>query len=156
MSWFVLSIKKDQEATVQDKLNKIGVEVFNPSIKGVKYWSDRQKIVTTPLFKSHIFVRLEQKYRGIIFGVSGVNGYLFQDGKPVVVTNDEVNSIRQWLLEDDYDMVMLNKLITNKELSVENWFAQNNTNIKSINKKSVSQLLSKMDVVLRDKLKKVV
>ena len=53
MSWFVLSVKNGQEKKVADTLKKMSVEVFNPLIKEVKYWSDRQKVLQTPLFKSY-------------------------------------------------------------------------------------------------------
>ena len=89
MNWFVLSVKRSQEKKVADMLEKMNIEVFNPMIKEVKYWSDRQKTIETPLFKSYVFVNMPEKYRGLVFGVSGVKRYLFLEGKPAMVRHEE-------------------------------------------------------------------
>ncbi|GAB1858097.1 hypothetical protein MHTCC0001_29340 [Flavobacteriaceae bacterium MHTCC 0001] len=153
MSWFVLSIKENQETLVEETLLRMGVEVFNPSIKGIKYWSNRQKRVTMPLFKSHIFIRLEEKYKGIVFGVSGIKGYMFLEGKPVIVSNEEVSGIRQWLLQEKYDSSLLKKLIAEKELSIEKWLSRDTSGIKSWDNRLTSQPI---DAVLKHRLKDVV
>ena len=156
MSWFVLSVKRSQEKKVADTLEKMNVEVFNPLIKEVKYWSDRHKIVESPLFKSYVFVNLSEKYRGIIFGVSGVKGYLFVDGKPAIVRDEEINIIQNWIREDTYDLVMLSKLISRNEIGVQQWLMKNNSGIKWIGKSNVSVLLDEMDALVKAKLRDVV
>ena len=156
MSWFVLSVKRNQEKKVADILKKMNVEVFIPLIKEVKYWSDRQKTVETPLFKSYVFVNLSEKYRGIVFGVSGVQGYLFLDGKPALVRDEEINIIQKWISDDTYDLVMLSKLISRNEIGIQQWLMKNNSGIKWIGKSNVSVLLDEMNVLVKEKLRDVV
>lgn len=156
MSWFVLSVKRNQENKVADILNKMNIQVFNPLIKEVKYWSDRQKVVESPLFKSYVFVNLSEKYRGIIFGISGVNGYLFLDGKPAMVGDEEINIIKNWIKEDTYDLVMLSKLISRNEIGIQEWLMKNNSGVKWIGKSNVSVLLDEMNAIVKQKLRDVV
>ncbi|WP_345277690.1 UpxY family transcription antiterminator [Litoribaculum gwangyangense] len=156
MSWFVLSVKRNKEKKVADILNKMNIQVFNPLIKEVKYWSDRHKVVETPLFKSYVFVNICEKYRGIVFGISGVNGYLFLDGKPAMVGDDEINIIKNWIKEDTYDLVMLSKLISRNEIGIQEWLMKNNSGVKWIGKSNVSVLLDEMNTIVKQKLREVV
>lgn len=156
MSWFVLSVKRSQEKKVADILSKMNIEVFSPMIEEVKYWSDRQKVVETPLFKSYVFVNIPEKYRGIVFGVSGVKRYLFLDNKPALVRDEEINIIRKWVLEDTYDLVMLSKLISRNEIAIQKWLMKNNSGVKWIGKSNVSVLLDEMDTLVKEKLRDVV
>ena len=156
MSWFVLSVKRSQEKRVADILGRMNIEVFNPLIKEVKYWSDRKKVIETSLFKSYVFVNLSDKYRGIVFAIPEVKGYLFLDGKPALVRNEEINIIQNWIEEDTYDLVMLSKLISRNEIGIQQWLMKNNSGIKWIGKSNVSLLLDEMDVLVKEKLRDVV
>lgn len=156
MSWFVLSVKRSQEKRVADILAKMNVDVFCPMIEEVKYWSDQQKLIESPLFKSYVFVNLPEKYRGIVFGVPGVKRYLFLEGKPALVGNEEIKTIKKWIMEDSYDLVMLSKLISRKEIGIDNWFIKNNSGVKWIGKTNVTSLLDEMDILVKNKLRDVV
>ncbi|MDP5158887.1 MAG: UpxY family transcription antiterminator [Flaviramulus sp.] len=156
MSWFVLSVKSSQEKKVADILNKMGIQVFNPLIKEVKYWSDRQKLVESPLFKSYVFVNISEKYRRIVFGVPGVKGYLFLDGKPALVGEDEIAIIQKWINEERYDLVRLSKLISRNEIAIQEWLMKNNSGIKWIGKSNVSVLLDQMHILEKEKLREVI
>tara|TARA_R110000868_G_scaffold8774_9_gene44938 strand:+ start:4562 stop:5032 length:471 start_codon:yes stop_codon:yes gene_type:complete len=156
MNWFVLSVKRSQEKKVADMLEKMNIEVFNPMIKEVKFWSDRQKTIETPLFKSYVFVNIPEKYRGLVFGVPGVKGYLFLDGKPAMVRHEEVHIIKKWIKEEAYDLVMLSKLISRNEIGVQEWLMKNNLGVKWIGKSNVSILLDEMDALVKQKLREVV
>ena len=156
MNWFVLSVKRSQERKVASMLEKMNIEVFNPMIKEVKFWSDRQKTIETPLFKSYVFVNMPEKYRGLVFGVPGVKRYLFLDGKPAMVRHEEVKIIKKWIREDTYDLVMLSKLISRNEIGIQEWLMKNNSGVKWIGKSNVSILLDEMDALVKEKLRDVV
>ena len=156
MNWFVLSVKRSQEKKVANMLEKMNIEVFNPMIKEVKFWSDRQKTIETPLFKSYVFVNIPEKYRGLVFGVPGVKRYLFLDGKPAMVRDEEVNIIKKWIKEEAYDLVMLSKLISRNEIGIQEWLMKNNSGVKWIGKSNVSLLLEEMDSLVKQKLREVV
>ena len=99
MPWFVIYTKSLNEKKVAELLQKNGVEVFCPLVKLKKNWSDRKKIVETPLFKSYVFVNLSEKDRNVVFNVPGVIRYVFWLKKPAVVRDSEIESLKTILHE---------------------------------------------------------
>jgi transcriptional antiterminator RfaH len=99
MPWFVIYTKSRNEKKVAELLQKNGVEVFCPLVKLKKNWSDRTKIVETPLFNSYIFVNLSEKDRNVVFYVPGVIRYLFWLKKPAIVKDSEIESLKTILHE---------------------------------------------------------
>ncbi|MBP0903729.1 UpxY family transcription antiterminator [Mariniflexile gromovii] len=157
MSWFVLCVKAQQEKKVADVLRKMNVEVYCPMIQETKVWSDRKKVVETPLFKSYVFVKLEEKYRGIVFGAPGVIRYLFYLGKPAVVRDEEIWNIKKWIADDGKDLDKLSQLIPGSEIVVQNGLLKDHKGVVYwINKNNVAFLLKEMGVVAQVKLRDVV
>jgi transcription antitermination factor NusG len=99
MPWFVIYTKSRNEKKVAELLQKNGVEVFCPLVKLKKNWSDRTKIVETPLFNSYVFVNLSEKDRNVVFNVPGVIRYLFWLKKPAIVKDSEIESLKAELHE---------------------------------------------------------
>jgi transcriptional antiterminator RfaH len=99
MPWFVIYTKSRNEKKVAELLQKNGVEVFCPLVKLKKNWSDRTKIVETPLFNSYIFVNLSEKDRNVVFNVPGVIRFVFWLNKPAVVRDCEIESLKAMLSE---------------------------------------------------------
>ncbi len=98
--WYVLYTKPKTEMRSADLISSLGIEVYCPVFKTVRQWSDRKKKVTEPLFKSYIFVFIEEEDRERVFEVPGVVRYLFWLGRPAIVRNVEIAAIRQFLSED--------------------------------------------------------
>lgn len=74
-----------------------GIEVFLPTIKKLRRWTDRNQLVDFPLFPGYLFVRIPPfpeeflnvlKTRGAVALVSPV------PGQPVPVAEEEISSIR--------------------------------------------------------------
>ncbi len=99
MPWFVIYTKSRNEKKVAELLQKNGVEVFCPLVKLKKNWSDRTKIVETPLFNSYVFVNLSEKDRNVVFNVPGVIRYLFWLKKPAIARDSEIESLKNVLHE---------------------------------------------------------
>jgi transcription antitermination factor NusG len=99
MPWFVIYTKSRKEKKVAELLQKNGVEVFCPLVKLKKNWSDRKKIVETPLFNSYVFVNLPEKDRNVVFNVPGVIRYLFWLKKPAIVKDSEIENLKNILHE---------------------------------------------------------
>ena len=102
MPWFVIYTKSRNEKKVAELLQKNGVEVFCPLVKLKKNWSDRTKIVETPLFNSYVFVNLSEKDRNVVFKVPGVIRYVFWLKKPAVARDSEIESLKA-VLNDTMD-----------------------------------------------------
>jgi transcriptional antiterminator RfaH len=97
MNWYVVYTKPKWEKKVAERLNEIGVVSYCPLITKTRQWSDRKKIISVPLFNSHVFVQVEDKERNRVFEIPGVLRYLFWLGKPAVVKNSEIKTIQEWL-----------------------------------------------------------
>jgi len=102
MPWFVIYTKSRKEKKVAELLQKNGVEAFCPLVKLKKNWSDRKKIVETPLFNSYVFVNVSEKDRNVVFNVPGVIRYLFWLKKPAIVKDSEIESLKA-VLNDTMD-----------------------------------------------------
>jgi len=157
MSWFVLSVKAQQEMRVADILERMNVEVFCPIIRESRDWSDSQNAIVTPLFKGYVFVNLEEKYRGLVFGAQGVVRYLFWQGKPAIIKDEEIWTIKKWMADDTNDVEALSKLIPGSEVVEEKGVLKDHSGIVYwVRKNNVSFLLKEMGVKTQEELKDVV
>ena len=106
MDWFALYTKPHNEIKVAEKLLSMGIEAYCPTIVVEKQWSDRKKKIQQPLLNSYVFVKVNEKERGLVFAVPGVVRYLFWLGKPAVVKELEVQAIKQMLQEKYKDITV--------------------------------------------------
>lgn len=108
MNWYVLYTKPKWEKKVAERLNGIGITAYCPTIIEISQWSDRKKKIAVPLFKSYIFVNIEEKDRNKVFDISGVIRYLFWLGKPATVRDSEIEIIQQWLSAPEIFNITIN------------------------------------------------
>uniref|UniRef100_UPI00404826D1 UpxY family transcription antiterminator n=1 Tax=Flavobacterium sp. TaxID=239 RepID=UPI00404826D1 len=118
MNWYALYTKPRNEKKVAENLEFIGVEVYCPIISVVKQWSDRKKTTQQPLLNSYVFVRLDEKDRSKVFDVPGVVRYLFWLGKPAIVRDFEINTIKD-LLQEKYKEVLVTGIQPGQKIIVE-------------------------------------
>ena len=95
--WYVLYTRPKAEKRVADSLEKINIEVYCPMVTSVRQWSDRKKKVKIPLFHSYVFVRLKERDRPKVFEVPGVTRYLYWLGRPGIVKDEEIETVKDWL-----------------------------------------------------------
>ncbi|WP_378186670.1 UpxY family transcription antiterminator [Aquimarina sp. W85] len=56
--WYVLYVRSCHEKKIHDILIENNFESFFPTIKTIRKWSDRKKIIFKPLFPSYIIVKI--------------------------------------------------------------------------------------------------
>ncbi|MCF6269507.1 MAG: UpxY family transcription antiterminator [Melioribacteraceae bacterium] len=95
--WFALYTKPRHEFKALAQLNEIEVEAYLPTITVTKQWSDRKKKVTEPLFKSYIFIFANEVERNRAVTREAVIKTIYFDGKPAVIPDQEMDSIRKML-----------------------------------------------------------
>lgn len=93
-----------------ETLRKINVEVYCPMVTEVRQWSDRKKKLSVPLFRSYVFIRITEKERHKVFDVPGVVKYLYWLGKPALVRDTEIDTIRDWLRGGRVEDVVIENL----------------------------------------------
>ena len=95
--WFALYTKPRHEFKALEQLKEIEIETYLPTIKVTKQWSDRKKKITEPLFKSYIFICSNEKERNRALTREAVIKTIYFDGKPAVIPEQEIGSIRKML-----------------------------------------------------------
>ncbi|MBZ9629146.1 UpxY family transcription antiterminator [Salegentibacter sp. LM13S] len=157
MSWYVLYTKPRTEKRVAEGLEKMGVEVYCPLITEIKQWSDRKKKIETPLFKSYVFIKLEEKKRNRVFEVPGVVRYLFWLGKPAIVRDEEIKVIREWLEEDKVDDAKVEHLSAGDKITIKNGaFKQQEAIIRNIGKRKMRFVLPHLGFTVEVQTKEVI
>lgn len=109
--WYVLYTKSRHEKKVADRLSAVGLTVYCPLQKISKQWSDRTKIIEEPLFKGYIFILIEDHKRDEVFSFPGTVRYLFWQGRPAVVRQEEINTIQKWLGQYDHSDIDISDIL---------------------------------------------
>ena len=99
--WFVIYTKPRWEKKVDSLLSKRGIESWCPVQKIERRWTDRKKIIEDPLFRSYVFVHIEEKEMLNVKKVDGVLNFIYYLGKPAVIRNEEIDLIKKFLGEKD-------------------------------------------------------
>ena len=101
--WLAVYTRPRWEKKVDQLLKEKGTESYCPLNKVKRKWSDRLKIVEEPLFKSYVFVKVGDKDRTDVRMTPGVINFVYWDGKPAVIKEKEIATIRKFL--DEYQDV---------------------------------------------------
>ncbi|MBE7413146.1 MAG: UpxY family transcription antiterminator [Leptospiraceae bacterium] len=93
--WYALYTNPRAEKKLSALLNKYKVENYLPLLAIKKKWSDRYKIISTPLFTSYIFVNIEyDKDRIKILSLPGAHHFIFHLGKPCIISEEDIEMIK--------------------------------------------------------------
>lgn len=96
-NWYVLYTSPRAEKQVKSRIDALGVECWLPLLHTPRVWSDRVKMVDIPLFNSYLFVRCTDPVLRTLTRVYGVARIVYYNGKPAVVRQKEIDSIREFL-----------------------------------------------------------
>lgn len=150
MNWYVLYTKPKWEKKVAEQLNEKGIECYCPLIIKVKQWSDRKKKVEVPLFNSYVFVQIEDANRNSVFVSNGVVRYLFWLGKPAIVRNEEIETIKTWLnFPNVIDFSITPYQVGDKIKVVSGPFANQEAVVQEVNKTQYILVLESLGCVLK-------
>lgn len=119
MNWYVLYTKPRNEKVVAERLQNIGLETYCPVLKTERKWSDRKKVVEEPLFRSYVFVRLEEHLRNKVFAVPGVVRYLFWLDKPALVKDEEIAAIKNMLNDFEHSDITTQQFEANDRIKLK-------------------------------------
>jgi len=97
MPWYAIYTKPRHEKTVFERLEEKNIETYLPLVMRVSQWKDRKKKVEEPLFRSYLFAEFEYKNRFDILETNGVVKIVNFNGKPAVVPDWQIESLRTML-----------------------------------------------------------
>ncbi|MDR1332455.1 MAG: UpxY family transcription antiterminator [Tannerella sp.] len=97
VNWYVLYTSPRTEKRVQARLEEQGMENYLPLHRVPRVWSDRIKMVDTPLFSSYIFVRCREGLLRPLLLISGVARIVYYNGTPAIIRQKDIDAIRIFL-----------------------------------------------------------
>ena len=114
--WYALYTKPRWEKKVHALLTGKKLESYCPLNKVTKKWSDRVKTVEEPLFKSYVFVHINEEEQSKVRMTAGVMNFVYWLGKPAVIPAREIETIRKFL--NEYENVIAEPLQLKKDARV--------------------------------------
>ncbi len=102
MHWFILIVKMFHEKKIADILVKHGFEIYLPTQRIQKRWSDRIKVVDTLVIPRTIFIHCKEEDRNLSF--VGKNMLYMMDrstNKPAVVPDVQFETFRTLLKQTE-------------------------------------------------------
>jgi transcription antitermination factor NusG len=94
MNWRALYVQSKRERKIVNRLIKDGIEAYIPLKTELKQWSDRKKMVTTPMLNGYVFVRLPNSKRDRVYEVEGVLNYVRYNGADAIVRDNEIEVLK--------------------------------------------------------------
>jgi len=110
LHWFPLYVRARHERTIRDELEKRGYEVYLPMIKRRKRWSDRYKMIESPLFSGYLFVRIDRRQKFYVLEIPGILGFITFQGQMAYVPDFQIDFIHR-MLERPETIEVINKVI---------------------------------------------
>jgi transcription antitermination factor NusG len=101
--WFAIYTRPRWEKKVHKLLEEKGVESYCPLNKVHRKWSDRIKIIDEPLFKSYVFVKVNEEEKTKVRMTEGVVNFIYWLGKPAIIKEKEIETIKRFL-NDHHDV----------------------------------------------------
>ncbi|MCP9751951.1 UpxY family transcription antiterminator [Ferruginibacter sp. HRS2-29] len=118
-TWYVVYTRPRWEKKVASNLESKGIEYYCPLNRVQKQWSDRKKVVLEPLFKGYVFVNIHEAAKWDVKLVDGIVNYVYWLGKPAVVREEDIVTIRKFLQEFENVEVTDKNLDVNKTVIVK-------------------------------------
>lgn len=96
-TWYAVYTRPRWEKKIVRKLDEKGIEVYCPLNRVRRQWSDRKKTVHEPLFKGYVFVKLAESEKWSVKAVDGILNFVFWNGRPGVIRDEEIETIKRFL-----------------------------------------------------------
>jgi transcription antitermination factor NusG len=98
--WFAVQTRPRHEKVVAQEVRDRGVTAFLPLVREVRQWSDRRKVVESPLFSCYVFVKLTPRNdeRLRVLRVNGALRFVGSQGMAIPIPGEQIQAV-QLLLE---------------------------------------------------------
>ena len=95
-SWYAVQTRARHEKVVAYRFQERGIETFLPLVNEVHRWSDRKKIVQSPLFSCYVFARIcpTNVDRMRLLRVDGVLTLVGKRGEGTPIADDQIESVK--------------------------------------------------------------
>ncbi len=94
--WRVFYTAPRAEKKCRDRLEDQAIDVFLPTRKVEREWSDRTKTVTEPLFRSYIFANVNERERLTVLRTNGIVRNVSFNGKIARVRSEVIEQLKEY------------------------------------------------------------
>jgi transcription antitermination factor NusG len=94
LHWFALKVRSRAEKTTGDTLLGRGFEVFCPTYRETRQYSDRRKSLEAPLFPGYLFCKINWSHRLPVLSAPNVDYIVGFGAEPTPVDIDQVEAIQ--------------------------------------------------------------
>lgn len=95
--WFALYVNVRHEKTISLKLAEMGIESYVPVTKQLRQWSDRKKMIESPLISGYVFVNIAETDMDKPRFVPGVVNYVRFQGKPAIIRDAAIEGLKYFV-----------------------------------------------------------
>lgn len=107
------------------------------------------KIVEEPLFKSYVFVKVNDEDRTVVRMTPGVINFVYWDGKPALIKEKEINAIKQFLNEyENVEVKPLNLELNQRVKITTGPLMDQEGQVVGLNRKTVKVAIDSLGYVL--------
>jgi transcription antitermination factor NusG len=94
--WYAVSTRSRHEKVVERQLQSRGVDTFLPLVSQMHRWSDRRKLVESPLFAGYIFVRIasSSQARAGVLQTQGVVDFVGIQGRGIPIPDEQIEAVK--------------------------------------------------------------
>jgi transcription antitermination factor NusG len=136
--WLALYTRPRWEKKVHALLSEKGIESYCPLNKVRRQWSDRIKVVEEPLFKSYVFVRVNEAERTAVRLINGAINFIYWNGKPAHIREKEIATIRKFLDEhEDVELIPMQLKPNQRVIIQSGTFLGKTAEVLEVRKKKV-------------------
>ncbi len=95
-NWYAVHTRARHEKLVAYRFQESGIETFLPLVNEVHRWSDRKKIVQSPLFSCYVFARIcpTNVDRMRLLKAEGVLALVGKRGEGTPIADDQIESVK--------------------------------------------------------------
>jgi transcription antitermination factor NusG len=99
--WYAVYCRSRAEKKAALELEQERINYYLPLVKTLKQWSDRKKWVEEPLFRSYIFVQIDEADYYKVLKNPHLVRYVTFEGKAVPIPEKQIEAIRIYLGEQE-------------------------------------------------------
>lgn len=97
--WYAIYTAPKAEKKVSERLRQQGIDHYLPTQKILKQWSDRKKWVEEPLFRSYLFVHIDEALYYPVLNTHRVVKFVTFGGTAATIPEYQIETIRRLLME---------------------------------------------------------
>jgi transcription antitermination factor NusG len=94
-NWYVAYTFPNAEKAILKNLERMQIISYLPMRETIRQWKDRRKKISSPLFPNYIFIYSTHKERYEALGIRGIVNYVSFDGKPAIISDQQIESLKK-------------------------------------------------------------